>query len=133
MNQPSKDKTKFTFFEHKDVFSEMKQAAAEQSEKYGRIVKIPEIIRTLTLNFANERRKKLGKEPIDYDPASGKFAPPGIGSAKRAVLNMRGGGMTVTDNNGNRLPEWKSVKQIPSLLRLYPKCKMIVRRLGTWS
>jgi hypothetical protein len=123
MNQPSKDKKKFTFFEQKDVFSELQQAATTQTETYGRIIKVPEIIRTLTLNFANEIRKKQGKEPIDYNPASGKFAPGGVGSAKQAVVNMKGE-MAVFDKNGKRLPEWKSVTEIPRLLQVYPKCKI---------
>ena len=86
-------------------------------------LKSQEIIRTLTLNFANEIRKKQVKEPIDYDPRSGKFAPGGVGSAKHAVVNMKGG-MAVFDKNGKRLPEWKSVTEIPRLLRVYPKYKI---------
>ena len=123
MNQPDSKKRKFTYFEHRDVFAVLQEMADEETKKQGRVVTVPEIIRESALKRANTFLNKQGKSPIDYDTTAGKFAPGGIGSAVRAVVDLKGR-MTVTDRHGNKLPDWKKVDQIPQLLRLYPKCRV---------
>ena len=123
MNQASKSKRKFTFFENREVFAALQQMAKAETEKRGHIVSVPELIREISLKRANEYRVKQGKKPIQYDPSAGKFAPGGITSAAQAIVDANGR-MVVHDRNGNRLTEWRKVQDIPSLLRLYPKCKI---------
>jgi hypothetical protein len=123
MNQHHKDKRKFTYFEHKNVFSTLELIAEEETSMHGRIVRVPELIRRMTRVRANKYRTKHGQPEINYDTSSGKSAPPPGGSATLALVNMRGG-MEVFDKRGNKMKEWTKVDQIPDLLRGHPKCKI---------
>jgi len=124
MNQPDKKKRKFTYFEFEEVFSEFIKMAEEETARTGRVVTAPELIRRDTLKHANAHRVKNGQKPLDLDPSAGKFAPGGVGSATQAVVDIKGK-MNVYDRKGNKLTEWKKVEDIPHLLRLYPRCKVI--------
>lgn len=123
MNQPDSKKRKFTYFENKDVFAALQEMADEETQKQGRVVTVPELIRETALKRANMFLNKHGKKPTDYDTTAGKFAPGGVGSAARAEVDLKGK-MNVFDRNGNKLPDWKKVEQIPQLLRVFPKCRI---------
>jgi len=42
MNQPDRNKQKFTYFEHKEVMETLQQMAKEETEAPGHIVTVPE-------------------------------------------------------------------------------------------
>jgi hypothetical protein len=124
MNKPHEDKRKVTYFEHKQVFKTLQDIAKEETEKQGHLVEVPEIIRKSTLKLANKYRVQHGEKPIDYDPSSGKFAPGGADSAARCEVDLQGN-IEVRDRRGNKMRKWKRISQLPRLLRLYPKCKVV--------
>ena len=126
MNQPHKDKKKFTYNENKLVFDTLKWIAAEETKTLGREVTMPEVIRTETLKVANKYRREHGQPPIKYDTSGGKFAPPNATSATVCTIDSQGN-MDVRERRGNKMTQWKHVKQLPELLRSYPKCKVLYR------
>jgi hypothetical protein len=124
MNQPDSKKRKFTYFEFEDVFADLQKMAKEETGRCGHVVTVPELIRRITLKQVNAYRAKHGQKPLDYDPSAGKFAPGAVGSATQAVVDMKGK-LVAYDRNENKLPEWKTVQDIPHLLRMFPRCKII--------
>jgi hypothetical protein len=124
MNQPDKNKRKFTYFEHKNVFATLQLIAKDETSIRGREVTVPELIRKETLVLANKYRRKHGKPEIEYDPSGGKFVPGGPLSAARCEVDLQGN-MEVRDRCGNRMRKWKRISQLPQLLSLYRKCKVV--------
>jgi hypothetical protein len=125
--QAHRSKRKITYFEHKDVHAELERIAKEEGEKRGHKIYWAELIRNMTLELANEHRKKRNAEPIAYDPSSGKFAPAGVPMPDQAVVDAEGR-LTVYDKkNGKVMNEWKKVAQVPELLRRFPRVKFRYR------
>lgn len=122
-SQPSILKSKFTYFEHKDVLTELKQMAKEESDKRGRTVTLPELIREVALKRANERRKKMGKKLLDLDPSAGKFASAGPGAVSQVIIRT-GGKIEAYNKKGDRLPEWKKLEQLEEITRLFRRVKV---------
>jgi hypothetical protein len=137
MNQPKRYKRKLTYFEHKKVFNVLEQIAKNQTKRHHEVQKVtvPQLIREDTLKLANRYLIDHGKEPIDYDTSAGKFAPKGIRStplkkvepkAVRAVVDIKGN-VTVYDKKGSKLPNWKKLEELPRLLSLCPKCRVVLK------
>jgi hypothetical protein len=124
MNQPDKSKRKFTYFENRDVFIALTQMAKEETEKRGEIVTVPALIREVMLKRANEFLRGKRQKPIDYDPSAGKFAPSGAAAAARAVVDLKGN-LAVYDREGNKISGYSKLTQVPQLLRVFPKCRVI--------
>ena len=124
INTPGKQKRKVTYFENKKVYEALVKMAADETARQGRVVSVPELIREIALKRANAYLAKQGKKRIDYDPSAGKFAPGAVSSATRAEVDLNGK-MSVYDREGNKLPAWKKIQEIPRLLRSYPKCKVV--------
>jgi len=85
MNQPDRKKRKFTYFEFREVFDELKEIAHNESKNLSANVTVPEVVREMTLNRANQYRKLHGKKPLKLCPAAGKFAPGGNRPARAVV------------------------------------------------
>ena len=124
MNQPGKDKRKFTYFENKLVFDTLQLVAQDEARTRGGAVTVSELIRNSTLDCANKYRRKQGQPDIKHDTSGGKFAPGSASSARQCVVDLQGN-MDVSDKRGKKMDEWKKIKQLPELLRLYRKCKVV--------
>jgi|ERR1051326_7712488 hypothetical protein len=127
MNQPKRFKRKFTYGEHEAVVAAYDLEAATRTAREGRIVTRAEIAREASLKRANEIYKKHGKKTIDYDTSAGKFAPGGPAAADQALVDLRGR-MIVVDKKGEEMPKWKKVEEIPQLLRLFPRCRIVYQQ-----
>ena len=126
MNQPDKKKQKFTYFEFREVLDELKQIAASESKNLAKNVTLPEVIRELTLNRANQHRKLNGKAPLEgLDPAAGKFAP-GAARPARAVITKKLR-LEVFDKNGKLMPEYGGEvhKGLRRLRQHFPRCPVV--------
>jgi hypothetical protein len=123
-NKPDKDKAKYTYFDNKDVLNTLKQIANERSKAQGGYVTVPEVIRKATLALANEYLRKHNKQEIKYEWRAGKFAPGSASSAARCEVDLQAK-MNVFDKRGKKMREWNHIAQLPQLLRLCPKCKVV--------
>jgi hypothetical protein len=123
MNAPDKSKKKFTFFIHKDVFKIYEQIAKDESEKLGRTVTVPELLRRDSLERANSVLKKKGKRLLDLDPSAGKFASAGPNSVAQVIIRP-GGRIEAYNKKGDRLREWKHLNQLEEITRLYRRVKV---------
>jgi hypothetical protein len=123
MNQPDRDKRKFTYYEHNGVFATLQLIAKDETSTRGRIVRASELIRNMTRARANEYHRKHGQPRIKYDTTSGKFAPSSVDSATLALVTINGD-LKVFDKQGKKMNNWRKVTQLPDLLRLHPKCKV---------
>jgi hypothetical protein len=122
-NQPDESKRKVTYQENKDVYNELVLQANEETATWGEVVAPAELIRRGTKLIANANRERSGEPKIDYDEKSGPFAPRNIVSATLAIMNSPGD-MAVYDKKGNKMKGWDNVKDIPKLLRSYPRCEL---------
>lgn len=122
-NQPAKDKVKYTLFFHDDVLNEFAKMAEEETEKQGRPVTVPEIIRDATIKRANEHRKKQGKKLFDLDPSAGKFASWGTAFVAQVVVHP-GGRIEAFNKRGQRVGEWKRLDQLEKICRLFPRVRV---------
>jgi hypothetical protein len=121
MNQPNRNKRKFTYFEHKEVIATLQQMAKEETEGPGHIVTVPELIRRSTLKLANKYLTRHGKKQIDYDPSAGKFAP-GNPLPDKVVVNEKGD--VTLYCKGHKLPWSITLQDIERVLRRCPKCRV---------
>lgn len=125
-NAPDNRKRKFTFFVHQDVFNIYEKIAAEESEKLGRKVTVPELIRTDGLKRANDvlakrpdlRKVVGGKKHLDLDPSAGKFASSGPASVHTVIVRP-GGKIEALNKRGDLLPQWKKLDQLEEITRLF--------------
>src|SRR5207237_10443735 len=113
---------KFTYFEHKEVFETLRQIAIEETDRPGHRVTVPELIRKITLKLANKYLVRHGKKPIDYDTSAGKFAP-GDPSPDKVVVDEKGA--VTVHCKGNKLPWSIRPQELESLLKRYPKCRLM--------
>src|SRR6266480_5218219 len=125
MNQPNRKKRKFTYFEFREVFNELKQIAHDESKNLSTNVTMPEVVREMTLNRANQYRKLRGKKPLKLCPAAGKFAPGGYRPARAVVT--KSAQLEVFDKNGQLMPQYTGDvrKSLPQLLRRFPRCLVV--------
>jgi hypothetical protein len=125
-NQESPLKKKFTLFVHREVFKIYEKLAAEESEKQGRKVTVPELMRIDGLKRANdvlakqpEYRKVVGgKKQLDLDPSAGKFASSGVASVHTVIVRP-GGKIEALNKAGVVLPQWKKLEQLEEITRLF--------------
>lgn len=125
-NSASPLKRKFTFFVHRDVFKIYEKLADEESEKQGRKVTVPELMRIDGLKRANEvlakrpdlRKAVGGKKHLDLDPSAGKFASSGPASVHTVIVRP-GGKIEALNKRGDILPQWKNLDQLEEITRLF--------------
>ncbi|SRR6266480_282783 len=82
MNQPHKDKKKYTYYDHKDVLTTLMIIAKDEASTRGRTVTVPELIRNLTSARTNTYLRKRGQREIKYDTSDGGFGPTSVKSIR---------------------------------------------------
>lgn len=80
-NTLNQNKEKIIYAEWSDIRDELIVIAKERSKREGRRISESELLREITLAFANKHRKARGKAALDLDPTS---APGGV-DMKRGV------------------------------------------------
>lgn len=69
-NVTDPEKERITYGEFSDVREDLEGIASDLGSQEGREVSISEIIRTMTLELANKRRKTLGQPLLQHDPST---------------------------------------------------------------
>lgn len=81
-NQLSDEKEKITYAEFSEVREQLAKIAEDLSEQEGRTISEAELMRLITLDFANKNLRKQGKAELNVDPSS---LPGGSPSVRRRL------------------------------------------------
>jgi hypothetical protein len=83
-NMLNPNKERIIYAEWSDIRDQLGVIRAELSKKEGREITEAELLRRLTLDYVNKRRKARGKKPLKLDPIS---LPGGVQMAPRGKRN----------------------------------------------